>query len=343
MKLAGIAASRYCLKPEPPTWAFLAFGDDEGVVSDASFTLRRALSEGRQNTETIILDQDQIKRDPAQLFDALEARSLLGEDRIIRVSTTGDRIAALLLEALTLGEAQPDRFEARLVITAGALAKRAKLRTGFEAAKNAIALHFYSDDTSAISDHTLNTLKPHQIEIEQAALALFVSELPGHRGLANQEIEKLTLYGANLGRAISTSDVRMLSTTDSDHNILDLVAATLNGNISAAQAELDKLTVAGTSSISILRSLQRNVVRLIEAHSLSGRGSDIGKKLRPPVYPNDWPAFRDRMALWPPKRLSRILERIYEAEAMIKEYGHTGDAIVLKLISELAVTAARSR
>ena len=343
MKHVGASATRFCKKPDIGCWAFLLFGDDDGVIADASLSLRISLSGKRSDTETITLDQDQIKRESAILFDALEARSLLGNDRIIRVATTGDKIAALLLEAIKLGDATPDRFGAKLVITAGTLAKRAKLRAGFEAAKYAAALQFFSDETGDVSAMARAKLAAQKVEIEDEALALLVSELPGHRGMANQEIEKLALYGHGLRRAISIKDIRMLSTTDADHALHDLIGATLSGNIAAAETGLDRLTISGASPISILRALQRDVTRLMQAHALSGSGGEIGMKLRPPVFKSDWPAFRANMSLWTPKRLARILERIYDAEATIKDAGPTGHAIIRRLIGELSNVAARGR
>jgi len=200
VKHVGASAARFCKKPDPACWAFLLFGDDDGVIADASLSLRIALSGKRSDAEIISLDQDHIKREPAILFDALEARSLLGNDRIIRVTTTGDKIAALLLEAIKIGDSAPDRFGAKLVITSGTLAKRAKIRAGIEAAKHAAALQFFSDETGDISAMARAKLNAQKVEIDDDALALLVSELPGHRGMANQEIEKLALYGRNRAR-----------------------------------------------------------------------------------------------------------------------------------------------
>lgn len=342
MKLVGASATRFCKKPNPAHWAFLLFGDDDGVVSDASLSLRMALSGKHSDTETISLDQDHIKREPALLFDALEARSLLGNDRLIRIATTGDKISALLIEAMKLGEEQPERFGAKLIITAGILPKRSKLRAAYEGAKHASALQFFSDNSSDLTVFTREKLASHTVEITEDALARFTSELPGHRGLANQEIEKLALYGHGLSRPISVDDIDKLSTIDTDHALHELITATLSGNIAATLSGLDRLMMAGTSPIAILRGLQRETLRLVQAHGLVGSGGDIGMKLKPPVFKQAWPGFRKIMSLWPPKRLTRILERIYESEANIKSAGPTGSAIISRLINELAEVAART-
>ena len=342
MKLVGAGADRFCKKPDPAQWAFLLFGDDEGVIADASLSLRTALSAKRSDTETISLDQDQIKREPAVLFDALEARSLLGNDRLIRVATTGDKISSLLIEAMKLGEENKGRFDAKLIITAGILPKRSKLRAGFEAAKHATALHFFSDNAGDLNALMREKLAMYGVEISEDALVLFTNELPGHRGLANQEIEKLALYGHGLSRPVDVNDIRKLSTVDGEHALHELVSATLSGEIDTALSGLDRLIIAGTSPIAILRGLQRETTRLMQAHALAGSGGEIGMKLRPPIFKQIWPAFRKLMSLWPPKRLARILERVYECESDIKIAGPTGNAIIRKLINELSQVAART-
>jgi len=343
VKQVGAQAARFCKKPDPTSWAFLLFGDDDGIISDAALALRIALSGKNSDLETITLDQDNIKREPALLFDALEARSLLGNERLIRVQITGDKIAALLIEAISLGETSPDRFGAKLLISAGSLPKKSKIRTRIETAKHATALHFFSDEAADVATLVKAKLAEHAITIEEDALAGLVNELPGHRGMANQEIEKLALYGHQLERPINIKDVRILSTVDADHALHDLVDDILGGQIGPAQAGLDRLSISGTSPISILRALQRQAMRLLQAHALSGSGGDIGMKLRPPVFRNQWPAFRKHMTLWPPKRLARILERIYEAESAIKQAGPTGQAILQKLVGELSLAASRAK
>ena len=342
MKYVGAKAEAYCKSQDPKRWAFLIFGDDEGVVSDAARTLQRTISGDREDIELITLDQDQIKREPATLFDALEARSLLGNLRIIRIHTNGDKIAKLLLEAIALGEENTQRFEARLIITAGGLQKRSKLRTAIEGAKHAVALQLFADEIGDVSKLTRAALKAQKVDIEDEALQLFIQDLPGHRGLANQEIEKLALYGIGLGHPLSTDDIRALSTIDAEQALHDLVGSVLSGKTKATYDSLDRLTIAGTSPISILRALQRETLRLIQAHSLSSTGGDVGMKLRPPVFRNAWPQFRALMGIWSPKKLTRILERIHDAEQRVKSAGPTGNALVRKLLTDLVRVAAQS-
>ncbi|MEM9669672.1 MAG: DNA polymerase III subunit delta [Pseudomonadota bacterium] len=340
MRLAGAQAVRFCEKPKAGIWAFLIFGEDEGVVTDNALVLRTALAGIATDTEFITLDEEDIKKEPAILFDSLEARSLLGARRVIRVRTTGEKASSLILEAIAMGEADPERFDAPLLITAGTLGKRSKLRSTIESAQNAAALHLYSDTSENAAALVREKLQSEGVEITDSALATFAADLPGHRGLANQEIEKIALYGRGLERPLNITDIRSLSTTDSEHALSELVRTTLQGQLPESVRGLDRLMISGTSPISILRAVQREASRLLQAHKLAGSGGDIGMKLRPPVFKSDWPAFRSLMGLWSPKRLARILERIYEAEASIKQAGAMGDAQIRHLLLDLSKAAA---
>ena len=343
MKLAGAQAGKFCAKPDAKIWACLLFGSDEGLVSDQATALCASFAKGDADTEIIRLSDDEVRKDPALLFDGLEAVSLLGYNRIIRVQTSGDKIAKILLEAITLGETAPDRFAAKLVITAGPLAKRSKLRTQIETAKHAAALHFFDDETADVLALTRTRLAADKVEIEDEALALFAADLPGARGMANSEIEKLALFGIGLGRPITNTDIRALTTTEGDHGLHELVGATLSGDTRGALTTLDKLTTVGTSPISILRALQREAMRMLMAHNLSASGGEVGMKLKPPVFKQAWPAFRARLSLWSPKRLARLIERIYAAEEAARTAGHLAAPVLRKLIADLTNVAAKAK
>jgi len=204
-------------------------------------------------------------------------------------------------------------------------------------------LHFFEDEISDVAQLTRAGLAADKVEIDDDALALFIADLPGHRGMANAEIEKLALFGRGLGRPVSVADIRALTTTDADHNLHDLVNATLDGNAGDALRTLDKLSILGTSPISILRALQREAMRMMSAHTLAAAGGEVGMKLKPPVFKQAWPAFRARLSLWSPKRLARLLERIYAAEEASRTASGLSAAVVRKLVADLANVAAKTR
>lgn len=322
MKLQGNSAERFAKKPDPACQFALIFGEDEGVVADTAAHLIKSWN--KQTPSTVLtLDEDEIKREPATLFDALEAVSLLGDGTIIRIRTKGEKLFSLLKDALAL---PPERIAAKVILQSGSLNTRSKLRTAFEAAPNAAALHLFSDSDADMSDLVRSFLKGRSVEIETDALTDFVGGLPGHRSLANAEMEKLAVFAYDLGRPVSREDIRALCETNADEDARRAVLLALNGQPDAAQAELDRVTDAGLSPISLIRMFEMEASRMLEALALQGEGgaANVGMKLKPPVWKSEWPAFQARLKKWPVPRLTRLIERLHDLERDAKSPGGAG-------------------
>lgn len=343
MLIKGRQAESFARRPGDEYWAVVAFSEDEGLAADAVQSALAAWG-AKAALDVTVLDDDAIRKDPSLLFDALEAVSLLGDPRAVRVRTSGDKIAALLIEAIEAGDAAPGRYAARLVIETGSLASKSKLRAAAEKAKRTACLQLFAEEAGDIGERVRAALMAEGAVIEDEALELFCGDLPGHRAIANSEIEKLALYSRGLGRAVSAEDIRALTTASLKQDISGVLAAALEGRPAEAHTALDRLNEVGTSPISVLRALQMETLRMLSAHEKAASGdANPGRSLRPPVWPNEWPAFRKRMNTWTPKRLMRIMERIHDAERQAKTAGPTAEPIVRLLINDLARVAEGSR
>ena len=322
MKFQGNSAERFAKKPDSACQFALLFGEDEGVVADHANALIKAWEKTAPATVQT-LDEDDVKRDPARMFDALEAVSLLGEATILRIRTKGEKLFAILKDVLAL---PPERVAAKLIVQNGSLNSRSIMRTAFEAAPNAAALHFFSDSATDMSDLVRSFLQSRQVEIDGDALSTFVGGLPGHRSLANAEMEKLAVYAHNLGRPVSISDVQALCETNADESARQAVLMALSGEPEQAQAELDRVIDTGLSPISLIRLFEMEASRMLEAQALQGESgaSNVGMKLKPPVWKSDWPAFQARLRKWPTPRLTRLVERLHDLELMAKSPGGAG-------------------
>ena len=324
MKFKGTGAERFAKKPDPACQLALVFGDDEGVVADIANALIKSWEKSGP-ANVITLDDDEVKREPSTLFDALEAVSLLGETSIIRIRTKGEKLFALLKDVLAM---PPERIAAKVVILNGTLNTRSKMRTAFEAGANTAALQMFSDNDADMSQLVMGFLKDRKVEIDGDALSFFVGGLPGHRSLANAEMEKLAVYAHNLGRPVNVADIRALCETNADESARAAVMLALDGNAQAAQAEMDRVLDAGLSPISLLRLFEMEASRMVSAHALQGGsgGGNVGMKLKPPVWQSDWPAFQARMRKWPAPRLVRLIERLHDMELLAKSPGGAGMA-----------------
>lgn len=341
MKFQGAGAARFARKPDPACRLALVFGEDEGVVADVATDLIKAWEKAGPSIVTT-LDEDEIKREPVRLFDALEAQSLLGEAAILRIRTKGEKLFAIMKDVLALPHEQ---IAAHVVLLNGSLNTRSKLRTAFETAPHAAALHMFADSDADMIELTRSFLTGRGVEIEPDALSFFVGGLPGHRSLANAEMEKLAVYAHGLGRQVSVEDVRRLCETNADESARTAVTLALDGQADAAQAEIDRVIDAGLSAISLIRLFEMEASRMLAAHAMGGGGAANGMKLKPPVWKSDWPAFSARLKKWPMPRLLRLMQRLHDVELMAKSPGGGGlaDAATRQLFVSLYTAAASIR
>ncbi|MGB3626352.1 MAG: DNA polymerase III subunit delta [Henriciella sp.] len=345
MILKGGQVSSFLRKPADQVWCVLVFGDDDGVVAD---TADQAISGWTKQTggaaKVITIDDDDIRREPHLLGDRVETASLLGDLDIVRVRTSGEKIAKPILALVEAADQRGAPFANRLIVQSTGLNTRSKLRTGIEASKSAAAIHVFADTSD-----NLRTLVASRIEdlggaIDPDALDSFVALLPGHRGLANQETEKLALYGHKLDRPISLADLHALSQTDAENSVRTMVQAAFDGNASLCLAEYDRVAEVGTSAISILRIFEMEAKRLLQARGLLGTGGDIGRKLRPPIWQNEWPAFRSRLDRWSAASLAKLIAAVHDLELQAKLHGPAADAAVRVFLLQVIRSAAqRSR
>lgn len=334
MKHTRKAATAFAEKPDQNVWAALIHCADAGVARECADTLAGAWSAGAP-VEQIRLTEDEISRDRAVLGDTLEARSLLGDARILTIALTNEKLSKRFTDLVEAVEDSGRPFETRLILVTGSLKAASKLRKTFEAANHAVAMQLFADEAGDVRALVVGELEAAGQKIDDDALERLCELLPGHRQLARMEIEKLVLYGRGLDRPLTVADVLALQGSDVDHALYTLVTAAFAGHARKAVTELERLSAAGTSPISILRALQREAVLVLSAHADGVRDSRAAMRLRPPVFASQWPAFETRMQAWSGTSLTRLVARIHETEATAKLAGPVAPALVARLISDM--------
>lgn len=344
MKIRGREVESFAKKPKETVWAALIFGADDGVVSDTAKLLSQSWSGGKP-LEIQTLDENDIKSDPPLLFDALEAQSLLGDVRIVKIRTKGEKISSQILNAIAVGEEKPDKFGGKLLILAEKLTPKSKLRSNIEKSKHSVAIQCYADNLADAQTIIRRELEKDSVRIDSDALALFASTLPGHRALMRSEIEKLALFGLGRSQSITVDEIRALAAGNVDHELYALVAHVMNGMPQKAYQEYDRLAASGVNAISVFRAFDRELTRMLKAHETidtTGRSDKtVGMKLSPPIWESEWPAFAKRLRVWNVKKLQTAVRKLYDIELNTKKGETVAEPELRVLIRSLALAGGR--
>lgn len=334
MIIKGDKATTFCTRPPPDIFIFLLFGQDEGVVADHAKILANAIaSAAGEETPISRLHEDELKKDPVVLPELLSARALLGGRDMYRLKINGDALAKQFDSLLSSLSNKAMYAENYLIVEAGDLQKKSKIRDIFNISQSAAVLQFRADNDQQTAAYIREQLSGQNILIDEDALEFFSSELPGDRRLANSEIEKMCLYAYQLDRPLSMEDVRQVATAEQPRGSDDAADAAILGRAAKAIHAIDRFLDAGGSPVSALRTLHYRILRIADAKSGA-------RYLRPPVPPADQSSFTAGLSHWNTKRITRALAMLYGAEKTCKQGGAPAEAalkIVLDRIARRAV------
>jgi len=320
-QIKGASIKRFLEKPDKNVRAVLLYGPNESFTHEAAQRLAAwALGKSDDPYAITKLGEDEIKRDTAKLGDALAAQSLLGGPTIVWARINGKGADDSILAALKVIESNgPSGY---LIVEAGDIGGSADLVKKFGAATNAAVIAFYEETDAERAVYAKALAKELSITFDRDAEDYFLSALPGDRGLARQEIEKLALYAHELGRNVSVEDLEALMAAEAESALDAASLAAAQGK--AAQAVESLARIDALSGVSALRALLRRLHQLRDARIMidSGMSSDEAvAKLRPPVFWKEKDAVASQARLWTAKKLNAAYDVLWTAEMRSKTAG----------------------
>lgn len=341
MKLKAHEVAAFLAAPDPNRAAILIYGTDPMRIADGRARAALAIGgpEADQDMRLTRLAGADLRKDPAALLDAVKARGFFDGPRVVVVEEASDGMVPALEAALEAWEAG----DARIILTAGNLTPRAKLRKLCEGHRSAIAAPIYDAPMSQAEIAT--ALREAGLgEIPRAAQDS-LTEIAGmlEPGDFRQLLEKLSLYKRGDPSPLSPEDVRACAPLSAEANLdalLDLVAG---GRVGELGPMLGRLYAQGVTPVALCIGALRHFRTLHQAASDPGGAASGVGKLRPPLYG----PRRDRVArqagAWGMHRLEAAIRQILETDLALRAAGKTAPdhALVERSLIRLSMMARR--
>jgi DNA polymerase-3 subunit delta len=227
--------------------------------------------------------------------------------------------------------------EAHGASTTGALVK------GFEAAGRAACVGFYDESAADLDTFARDLLARDGVRIETDAFTHLRAVLPEDRQALRQEIDKLSLYAADLDRPVSIEDLDALLGDAAALALDQALAEALSGRGAAAVETLER--VISGSPISTLKALERRLLRLTEVRTRIDTGAsaaDAMKTLRPPPFFKERDALVAELRVWRANTLAKALDAVWRSETAAKRAGAPQDLLVAQCFREVAALVGGS-
>ncbi len=321
--------------------AALIYGPDQGLVRERAERLIKTVVPDLRDPFLIAdLDDSLLASDPARLFDEAAAISMLGGRRVVRVRGAGNGLAKLFERFL-----DEPAGDALVVVEGGDLAKSAALPKVFLGADNAVAIACYGDSARDLPDVVRDALRAEGFSIAPDALADAASRLGSDRGVTRRELEKLALY-AKGSKQITLEDVRAVLGDEAEVRSEEALDAAGQGDLKKLDLALERLWVAGTSPVAVVRMALSHFQRLAFAKSEMERGETLDgaiKKLRPPIHFMRQTAFKVQANQWDLPRLLEACELLLETEALTKTTAIPAETVTARAFFNIAAMARAKR
>jgi DNA polymerase-3 subunit delta len=266
---------RFIAGPGVGVRAAIIHGRDLGLVRERATSLAGAVTAKPDDPfDAAHLTESEVLADPARLEGELSAISMMGGRRLVRLrlsGSTADRAAADALERHLSGALNPEAF---FLIESDALRNDSPLIKGGKDHEACGIIPCYEDDPGDLARLTREALAGEGISLDARALEAFGARLPHDRGVARQEIERLTLFiGPGARGAARLEDLTDFFGVEPDVSLAEAALHAFGGRLGAAQADLRRAHLEGESGIPAIRALAGHLARLRRATQLRAGGT----------------------------------------------------------------------
>lgn len=340
MKVGARQVEYFVASPAPDVRAVLVYGPDAGLVNERALKLLQSQGVDLDDPFSFItLRSEDFSKEPTRLFDEATTVSLGGGVRLVRAQG----VTESAVESMTLLFEQ-SIVNAFIVLEAGNLGPRSRLRRLFEASVQGAALPCYADDDVARGLIIDGMLQEAGKEAERSSLDFLAAHLSGDRGVARRELEKLLLYTLEDGGKLTLEQIVACIGDGSEHALEDVATAACSGNMVELTRAYDQCIATRQSDISILRALFRHLHRLHETSIARDRGDDVSQvmtKLRPPVFFKDKAQFSAQVSKWTSARLQDAMNIVMNAERSCKTSGVPGELVCERALFQICGAVRR--
>ncbi len=341
MKLNTRDANRFFARPDPTRAGLLIHGADAMRVALKRQEVIANLigPDGEGEMRLSRLSAGDLRRDPAALLDAVKAQSFFPGPRAAFVEDATDGLADVIAAAL----ADWRDGDAQIIITAGQLPAKSRLRKLFEGHANACAAAIYDDPPTR-----------DEIEAELAAAGLrdiateAITDLTAlsrtlDPGDFRQTITKLGLYKLDDDSALTSQDIAACAPASAEAELDDILNIVAEGRSAEIGPVMRRLQAQGTQPVGLCISAARHFRALYTAASDPDGAAQGIARMRPPIFG----PRRDRMLRqargWGAPRLEQALTLLTDTDLKLRSAAQHAPAMALveRALIRLSMLAKR--
>ena len=305
---------------------YLIYGKNEGLKTECINEIQK------KNIGKIFnYDEKQIKDEINTFYENVLSDSLFEKGKIIIVNRASDRIYEIIQDLICR-----NLNNIKVIINAGLLETRSKLRTLFEKDKKLICIPTYPDNNETLSKITYNFFKKENILISQQNINLIVEKCSGDRSILNNELDKIKNYSKHKKKIASKELLKLINLSE-NHGLSELIDNCLAKNQKKILNIINENNYNSEDCILILRTFLSKAKRILKLAIQFEQNKDINKTInsaKPPIFWKDKEILKVQLNKWRPKKIKELIININNAELEVKKNYNNSVFIITNFILE---------
>ncbi len=309
---------------------FLLYGENQGLKDEV-------IKEINKNFQANILkyEESEILNNPEIIFSELNHTSLFEDKKIILVNRVSDKFFSLIENILD------KKYDGtKIIINAGSLEKKAKLRGKFEKSQNLVCIPFYTDNTITLATIASNFFSKNKIPISHENINVIAERCRGDRKNLENELMKIAnlIKGKN---KINSDEIIKLTNLAENYSYSELSDCCLNKNLKKTTNILNENNYTYEDCIAIIRTMLFKVKRLVTLKETQAKDASIDDAIaqyRPPIFWKDKDLVKSQMRIWDLNNIRQLMYKLSEIELLIKKENLNG----VNILYDFILTQART-
>ena len=275
-------------------------------------------------------DEQEILTNKEIIIEGVLNNSLFEEEKLIIITRSSDKIINFIKEI-----SDRNLSGVKIIIRAGILEKKSKLRSYFEKDKNFVCLPFYEDDNSSLLQIINHFLKENKIIISRESINLIINRSSGSRNNLKNELNKILSYSFT-SKKIDIDVIKKLTNLSENYDVSELTNNYLEKNTKKVSKILNENNYSDEDCVLILRTLlnkSKRLLNIIERYESIRNIEDVISNTKPPIFWKEKETIKKQAISWKINDLKSKIYKINEIELLIKNNSKNS----LNLVSDFIV------
>ena len=313
-------------KIKDSTIFYLLYGKNEGLKAECINEILK-----KDNGKIFRYEERELKDETESFYENILSGSLFENNKVIIINRASDKIYEVIQNLI-------DRNinNIKIILNAGILETKSKLRSLFEKNKNLVCIPTYPDNHDTLSRLITFFLKKENISISQQNINLIIDKCNGDRNSLNNELNKIKNYSKNKKKITSTEILKLINLSE-NYALSELIDNCLAKNKNKTINILNENNYNAEDSIVILRTFLSKAKRILKLAIQLDLNKDINKTInsaKPPIFWKEKEIVKVQLEKWKPNKIEDLIKELNDIELKIKQNYNNSKLIITNFILE---------